>query len=220
MRASYASGETPWSPVLDERIARFCREDVAKPWLEVIRYNRGERGAGWIEPFLGFGPKLPLSLIASFSPMVVQFALGRRANLLTLILNRARNRIVYLCAERAERGKYVELLRLDDLLSGDQLDRLLRLVQAGAEDDALRLTREILSSRDLGRLAPDVLKVADLSFFEAFAELAELERAGRTREWLRACGAVGRRVLRERLLYFHPAVPFERLLSVGRRAAS
>ncbi len=207
------------SSELDEASARFCREEVFEPWRELIRFQRGERAGGWIKPFLGYGPKLPLWWVGPLSPIAVRLAIGSRANLLTLVLSRARNRVVFASVERAVGGRYIDMKRLDRTLAAESIERALRLVQAGAEDEALALVGALLAGRGEPELAPDVLKVADLSFFDAFAELAELQRAGRTREWVRKSGEVARRVLRERLLYFYPEVPLERLLAAGRRMA-
>lgn len=205
---------------LDEEAARFCREDVYEPWLEALRIARGEVTSGWFRPFLGYGPRLPVRLVPLLTPPVgVRLALGRRANLVTVVLNRARNRVVFLAVERAERGRYVEMRRLDHEWPEETVSAVLRLVQAGAEAEAIELVGRTLAEQGLPELAPDVMKVADLHFFDAFAKLAALQREGRTLEWARESRRVARRVLRERLVYFYPPVPFERALALGRRLA-
>lgn len=204
----------------DEATARFCREDVYEPWEDALRIARGELTDGWFRPFLGFGPALPVRLVPWLTPPLgVRVALGRRANLVTLVLNRDRSQVVFLAVERADRGRYVEMRRLDGAWPDQTVETVLRLVQAGDEAEAIALVGRTLAEEGRPDLAPDVMKVADLHFFDAFAKLADLQRAGRRWEWARETRRVARRVLRERLVYFYPAVPFERVLALGRRVA-
>lgn len=209
---------TDFSATLDAETARYCRDDVAAPWEQALRINRGEETTGWMRPFMGIGPAVPVAIAPYLTPpAAVRAALGRRANLATVVFNRTRNRIVFLAVERADNGLYLEMRRLDGSLPAASVDRVSRSVQAGAEADAIAFLGDEMRRIGSGEFAPDVIKVADLNFFDAFAALAALQRAGKKRAWLRASAKVAHKVLRERLVYFYPAVPFEKVLAIGRR---
>ncbi len=200
---------------------RFCREDVLAPWEQVLRCLRGEATTGWLRPMLGLGPPLPLGLVRLLMPpSLVRTFLGRDANLLTIVLDRQRVRVVYMAVERALHGHYLAMERLDKRLSNQDLDAIAHCVAAGNERKALRLVQAHLGRLGLGEFRPAVLKVADLHFFDAFAQLCVVQRQGTRAQWLAQAAAVAQQVLAERLLYFYPAVPAERLLRAGRWLAT
>lgn len=205
-----------WSSALDKELETFCRERVYAPWLEVLRVNRGEKTTGSVPPFLGMGPAVPAKLLPwLFQRRIVEGFLGPELNMVTIVLNRARNEIVFLAAERAEAGTYLEMTRLEEALGAQTRRELTRLLQAGDDEGAFVLLHEALDAAGLGRFKPGLLKIADLYFFEAFLELSR--QGGRPLAYAREATRVAHRVIAQRLLYFYPQVPLARLLNGLRR---
>ncbi|MCK6510961.1 hypothetical protein L6R29_13450 [Myxococcota bacterium] len=201
-----------WSNQIEPELRRFCKEQVYDPWCKILEVSNQSHPQGTIPPIFGLGPAIPARLLPLLlnGPLIRTF-LGNDPNMITVILNRAHNHIVFLAAERTEHGRYVEMIRLDTLLPTSTQQTLCRLLQTGEEADALDLIRQALDEHDLSRFRPGLLKIADLYFFEAFHRLSLHKQPSLAH--LKACFDVAQDVLSHRLLYFYPHnLPFERLL--------
>lgn len=201
-----------WSTQIEPELRRFCKDQVYAPWCQILEASNQPHPQGTIPPLFGLGPAIPARLLPLLlHGRLIRTFLGADPNMITIILNRAHNHIVFLAAERAEQGGYVEMIRLDTLLPKATQETLCRLLQTGEEAAALDFIRHTLDEHQLSRFRPGLLKIADLYFFEAFHRLSQHKQPSLAH--LKACFDVAQDVLSHRLLSFYPQhLPFERLL--------
>jgi len=142
---------------------------------------------------------------------LIHLILGARLNMITVVLNRAHNHIVFLAAERAEEGRYLEMVRLEPHLSPLFQEELCRMIQVGDEAGAFDALEHELVAVGLARFVPGLLKISDLFFFESFHQLYACRKT--PLRYLRTAAEVAHRVISRRLLYFYPQIPAQRMLS-------
>ena len=216
---SLQDAHAPWSREIEPALLRFCRETVYQPWCQIIAASQGQLNTPdgqplqSIPPLFDLGPAIPIKLLPLLlHPLPIRAFLGHEPNMITIILNRAHNHIVFLAAERTENGRYVEMIRLDTLFDADEITRLCRMLQAGEDADAFAWIHSLLERHGLARFQPRLLKIADLYFFEAFHRLSLIKQPSLAH--LRACFQIAHEIISHRLLYFYPHhIPLERLLS-------
>jgi len=205
-----------WEQDFEPTLRTFCHQ-AALDWEEVLRFNRGESSRAYIEPFLGIGPKIPTwALPLLMHKRFIYALLGPNPNMVTIVLNRARNRMVFFGAERTENGKYLEMIRLDEALPVAFQEGVCRMLQAGDDKAAYEAIHRCLDDHNLSQFKPGMLKIADLYFFEAFLELSGYQPSKAPLGFALQASRVARRVLSNRLLHFYPKIPFERVLGVLR----
>ena len=205
--------DEPWSNEIPEPLQEFCRHHVYQAWLDTIRARNGEIQTNFVGPFLGIGPRIPAGLLPLLlRPAPLQLLLGRNLNMVTVILTPARNRIVFLAAERYDGETYREMIRLDDRLPTEFLDSFCRMIQVGHDERAFTAMTQELASQGLERFAPGMLKVADLEFFQSFFELWELRGNVPAPVYARAAFRVAHDVIQRKTLHFYPSVPLDRVL--------
>ena len=201
----------PWSDQIDPALHHFCKQSVLEPWEQVLEANRGER-TGQIPPFMGLGPATPTWVLPfALNKRLIYALLGTEPNMVTIVLNQAHNKMIFFAAERAEDGKYLEMIRLDHTFSEAFQLKICRMLQTGQPENAMEVINQELERHSLERFKPGMLKITDISFFEAFFSLSK--KKSQPFLYLTEMFRIANHIISHRLLYFYPQIPLEKLLS-------
>ncbi len=202
----------------EREVLEFAKRYAYTPWKMIVQYNRGEiSGSTPLPPLFNLLPPIPVKYAqALIQPIFIRLLFGKNPNMITIILNKTRNSIVFMGAEKFENKKYDEFIRIDQLFTSEELNQICRSIQTGFESEAYARIWDKLRESGLERFKPGLLKISDLYFFELLKELSELKE--RPAEFAQFAAKVVKETISYRLVYFYPEVPLEYVLKNLNRA--